>query len=223
MISLRRWGWWKPAMKAPAQGGERSGFSRSQTGRSLSIGAPGIAGQSTFAARNVSSHVMPRPVIRWVAQGRVALRAFDFEHDASAVCAFQPETYSLNFPDFVYTSSFADAFRHDLRRAVLDANNALFVLDDGREQSPILGFLWVVICQNGWTQERYGYINNIFVVPEKRGQGLAGELLRQSDDWFRERGVKRVRLTVTQSNANAAALYEASGYHVQRLEMQKDL
>ena len=166
---------------------------------------------------------MPRPALRWVAEGKIALRAFDFEADSSTVCGFQPETYSLNFPDFTYTPNFADAFRHDLRRAVLDPHNALFVLDDGREKNNVIGFLWVVICQNSWTQERYGYVNNLYVVPQRRKQGLAKELLRQGDDWFRARGIKRVRLTVTSSNAQAATLYEASGFRTQRHEMEKTL
>jgi ribosomal protein S18 acetylase RimI-like enzyme len=166
---------------------------------------------------------MPRPVMRWVSEGRIALRAFDFEADVEAIISFQPETYSLNFPDFEYSSHFAAAFRHDLRRAALDPHNGLFVLDDGRERNNLVGFLWVVVCQNNWTGERYGYVNNLYVAPLRRGQGLGGELMRQADEWFRSRGVKRVRLTVTSSNAAAAALYGRSGYRVQRWEMEKEL
>jgi ribosomal protein S18 acetylase RimI-like enzyme len=47
--------------------------------------------------------------------------------------------------------------------------------------------------------------------------------MRQADDFFRSRGVRRVRLTVTTSNQSAMALYEKSGYRVQRWEMEKEL
>lgn len=175
------------------------------------------------AAPSLRSHVMPRPVMRWVGEGRIALRTFDFEADVEAIISFQPETYSLNFPDFEYSNQFAAAFRHDLRRAALDPNNGLFVLDDGRDKNNLIGFLWVVVCQNNWTGERYGYVNNLYVAPIRRGAGLGQELMRQSDEWFRSRGVKRVRLTVTSSNEAAAALYQRSGYRVQRFEMEKEL
>ncbi|HEX8833367.1 MAG TPA: hypothetical protein VF719_04165, partial [Abditibacteriaceae bacterium] len=84
---------------------------------------------------------LPRPALRWVGPaGRIALREFDFAADADIVCGFQNDTYSRNFPDFHYTESFAAAFRHDLRRAALDAHHALFVLDEGT----VIGFLWLV-------------------------------------------------------------------------------
>lgn len=171
---------------------------------------------------------MPCPAIRWVGQGRIALRSFVYENDGDAVCSFQKDTYQLNFPDFQYTPAFADAFRYDLRRASLDPNHGIFVLDDGRPMpgkkfSNIAGFLWLVIAQNNWSGERYGYVNNLYITPERRGQGLGRELMKQSDEFFRSRGIRRVRLTVTQSNAAAVALYRASGYEVERWEMEKDL
>ena len=163
---------------------------------------------------------MPRPAIKWIGTGaRIALRSFDFAHDADAVCAFQEETYRVNFPDFEFTPEFDQAFRHDLRRATLDTAHEMFVLDEGEP----VGFLWLVVCENTWTRERYGYVNNIFVAPRLRGQGLAAELMAQSDAFFRNRRIKRVRLTVTASNMDAVHLYERCGYEVTRWEMEKEL
>ena len=170
---------------------------------------------------------LPRPALRWVGEtGRIALREFSFEDDAEAVCSFQDETYALNFPDFHYTRGFAQAFRHDLRRASLDHHHGLFVLDerrDDKEKNALAGFLWLVICENNWTGERYGYINNIYLVPERRKQGLGQEMMRHTDDFFRARGVRRVRLTVTAANAEAAMLYKRAGYRLTRWEMDKEL
>jgi len=161
-----------------------------------------------------------RPAMRWVGPaGRIALREFEFSADADAVCSFQQETYVLNFPEFHYTDSFAAAFRHDLRRAALDPHHGLFVLDAGQ----LVGFLWVVVCENTWTGERYGYINNIYVASDQRGCGLGRELMKQSDTFFRSRSIKKIRLTVTSSNDVAAELYRKSGYEVARWEMEKEL
>ncbi len=180
-----------------------------------------IAASGTITADGLSrAREMPRPAIKWLGNGaRIALRSFDFAHDADAVCAFQEETYRVNFPDFEFTPEFAQAFRHDLRRAALDTSHEMFVLDEG---APV-GFLWLVICENNWTLERYGYINNIFINPRLRGQGLAAELMAQAEAFFRNRRIRRVRLTVTASNVEAVHLYERSGYQVTRWEMEKEL
>lgn len=168
---------------------------------------------------------LPSPALRWVgAAGRIALRAFDFAADADAIGAFQRETYGLNFPDFKWSESFASAFRHDLRRASLDGHHGLFVLDSGTGANErITGFLWVVICQNSWTRDRYGYVNNIYISPSCRNQGLGKALLSQGDNWFRAKGVHRIRLTVTATNEAARHLYEESGFKLTRYEMDKEL
>ncbi len=168
---------------------------------------------------------LPKPALRWVGQaGRIALREFSFEADAETISSFQEETYALNFPNFHYTPGFAQAFRHDLRRATLDNHHGLFVFDERREDKGALaGFLWLVVCENNWTGERYGYVNNVYIIPARRGQGLGHEMMRQTDDFFRSRGVRRVRLTVTISNQEAAALYERAGYRATRWEMEKEI
>ena len=207
-----------------------------QTGGSSA--APGSLSGSTTAAERAPHNAMsgtltnssagasygvrplPRPAIRWVGTaGRIALRPFDFAADADAACAFQEETYTFNFPDFHYNDSFAAAFRRDLRRASLDPQHGLFVLDEGQ----IVGFLWLVICENTWTRERYGYINNVYLAPARRGMGLGREFMQHADAFFRSRRIKRVRLTVTAANAAASRLYQNSGYAVTRWEMEKEL
>jgi ribosomal protein S18 acetylase RimI-like enzyme len=163
---------------------------------------------------------LPRPAIKWIGPaGRTALREFDFASDADLICSWQEETYSSNFADFQYTDSFSAAFRHDLRRAALDPHHGLFVLDEGE----LVGFLWLVICENTWTRERYGYVNNLYIATARRKGGLARQLMDHADTWFRNHRIKRARLTVTVANADACKLYERCGYGVARWEMEKDL
>lgn len=167
---------------------------------------------------------LPRPAQRWVGPShRIALRPFDWNCDIDTICAWQKETYALNFGGFHFNDTFATAFRHDLRRAMLDDQHGLFMLDEGPSGGENCGFIWLVICQNTWTNERYGYINNLYIAPEKRGQNLASALLDFSDEWFRGRRISKLRLTVTASNSVACHLYEKKGYEVTRWEMEKDL
>lgn len=185
-----------------------------------------FGGRREIAPQSVPVRELPCAPLRLVAGNRIALRAFDWNADAKIVCRWQRETYALNFPDFTFTPDFESAFAHDLRRAALDENNGLFVLDGvPTESAPgeLCGFLWVVLCHNNWTGEHYGYINNLYMLPARRGQGLSDELLRYSEAWFRERGVSKLRLTVTTSNLAACRLYQRLGYQTQRLEMEKEI
>jgi ribosomal protein S18 acetylase RimI-like enzyme len=179
---------------------------------------------ATVTRQSQGPRPLPRPALRWVGpSGKIALRPFSWDTDADAVCRWQTETYALNFAGFHFNDTFASAFRHDLRRAMLDDGHGLFVLDEGPSGGQNCGFIWLVVCQNTWTNERYGYINNLYIVPEKRGQDLAQSLLQFSDEWFKGRRVSKLRLTVTASNAAACRLYEKGGYQVTRWEMEKEI
>lgn len=179
--------------------------------------------RSTSAS--AESPVEARDAWRWIDENtQIALRTFDFNRDADAVCAFQHETYALNFSDFHYTDHFARAFRHDLRRAALQENNGLFVLED-RSTAPhrVVGFLWMIVYRNQWTGDEYGYVNNVSVDSAFRGRGLGRKLMREVDHFFRNRGVDTVRLSVTATNQAATHLYLSSGYQTKRWEMEKNL
>jgi ribosomal protein S18 acetylase RimI-like enzyme len=217
---MKWWRFWERKHAVATPGGESPSH-----GLSHFFGLADSAVSFSGTLPRVRGGPLPEPVLRWIGPDhRVALRSFCFEADAAAVCDFQEETYALNFPDYHFTRGFAQAFRHDLRRATLDGHHGLFVLDerDGGD-ALLIGFLWLVVCENNWTGERYGYVNNVYIAPSRRGQGLGLELMQQTDEWFRSRGVHRVRLTVTSTNAAAAALYERSGFRITRWEMEKEI
>ena len=187
-----------------------------------------LSWRALFAPRQAATApgAPARPLLRRV-EGwpRVGLREFDWNADADVIGEWQRETYALNFPEFAFTPDFAAAFRHDLRRASLDENNGLFVLSelDPKRGEILYAFVWIVLCHNNWTGERYGYINNLYVEPARRGCGLSDELLLHAEGWFRERRVTKLRLTVTATNVAACKLYERMGYATQRFEMEKEI
>jgi ribosomal protein S18 acetylase RimI-like enzyme len=59
---------------------------------------------------------------------------------------------------------------------------------------------------------RAGVTDDVFVVPERRGQGIARHLVAAGLAHFRAQGLGLARLEVRQSNRAALALYEALGY-----------
>jgi ribosomal protein S18 acetylase RimI-like enzyme len=57
----------------------------------------------------------------------------------------------------------------------------------------------------------------VALLPEFRGQGLGGRLIRQTLDAARAFGLHRVELTVRENNANAITLYRKIGFETEAL------
>ena len=158
----------------------------------------------------------PKPILQ--TEDGIVLRRMCWETDAEAVCSFQDDVYSSNFPDFRMTAHFMDGFRFDLRKGLASPDHGVFVLEDAGR---VVGFLWIVLYVSHWTRERYGYVNNVYVLADYRRRGLGRVLLEHTDRFLQERGVREARLTVTASNSAAVNLYEQAGYEVARYEMIK--
>lgn len=60
-----------------------------------------------------------------------------------------------------------------------------------------------------------GYIGNVYVRPEFRRQGIAGELISSLIERARSDGLSFITLEVRQSNSPAIALYEKYGFRVE--------
>jgi ribosomal-protein-alanine N-acetyltransferase len=56
------------------------------------------------------------------------------------------------------------------------------------------------------------YIQTIEVLPEMRGRGIGGELLRRIDDSARDKGARIIWLHVDSQNGGAIRLYESHAY-----------
>jgi ribosomal protein S18 acetylase RimI-like enzyme len=108
---------------------------------------------------------------------------------------------------------FESAFRFgrgQMRRLVQSAKAATWIAEqDGR----MSGFAIVE-----WTREPGGiaaYIQTIEVAPERRGQGVGGELLRRVEGSATAAGAQLIWLHVDAENAAAIRLYEANGYRIE--------
>lgn len=96
-----------------------------------------------------------------------------------------------------------------MRRLVNSADAATWIAEeDGRMD----GFAIVE-----WTGPN-AYIQTIEVKPERRGLGIAGELLRRMEGSARAAGAGTIGLHVDAENAGAILLYEGHGYVCQSRE-----
>ena len=149
----------------------------------------------------------------------LSTREFHFNRDIEAVLRFQVEIYETNFPGFRVTETFLRDYRRQLRRVSRQWTEGLFVLDDG--QGPC-GFLWVSLIST-MVAPSVGYIKNVYIRPDLRGQGWGRELLRAAEKWVAERGATQIELDASVCNQEAVRMYETAGYQTVRLRMAKEL
>lgn len=57
-------------------------------------------------------------------------------------------------------------------------------------------------------------IKRMYVVPEKRGKGIASEILKHLENWCRELGADKCILETGKNQPEAIAMYKKSGYSV---------
>ncbi len=86
----------------------------------------------------------------------------------------------------------------------------------------IVGFVMVTIDSGRYEQdETRGIIENIFVEPVHRSQGVGSELLDTAEELLREAGAEILALEVMADNESARQFYRAHGYAPHRIELEK--
>ncbi|WP_434521874.1 GNAT family N-acetyltransferase [Halorubrum sp. AS12] len=68
-----------------------------------------------------------------------------------------------------------------------------------------------------------GTVSNLFVVPERRGEGVGAALLDAAERALDEAGAERVALEALADNDRARAFYAEHGYDPHRVELTKSL
>src|SRR5690349_14134389 len=92
---------------------------------------------------------------------------------------------------------------------VIDAPDAWFLLAEAA--GDLVGMVQVNERFSTWDGGNYGYIEDFFVVEERRGQGIGAVMLARIEELARGRGWVRLDLDVISSN-DATRLYERAGY-----------
>jgi ribosomal protein S18 acetylase RimI-like enzyme len=91
-----------------------------------------------------------------------------------------------------------------------------------REDGEIVGFVMfdVELGSLATTRQR-GLVHNIYVVPERRGEGIGSELLAAAERELSGRGADTVALEVMAGNDAARRFYRRHGYDQHRVAMEK--
>ncbi|HOS92540.1 MAG TPA: GNAT family N-acetyltransferase [Armatimonadota bacterium] len=150
------------------------------------------------------------------------IRPYDGREDRAAVLSFQRETYELNFPDFVWSTSFIRDFERILKMAERDPSEGLFVCEDATGRTA--GFVWSSVSMRRFEGgQSVCTIKDMYVVPDLRGQGVGMALMQAAEDFARRWKASRMALEVTVANRAAVRLYEKAGFTPTRYQMEKRL
>ncbi|MBX0323566.1 GNAT family N-acetyltransferase [Halomicroarcula sp. F13] len=111
--------------------------------------------------------------------------------------------------------------RTAIREAVLQR-----VVADGllvaREGETLVGFAMVAMERGRYEQRTArGLVENIYVRPDYRREGIGSELLRAGEAALAEKGADVVALEVMAENESAREFYADHGYAPHRIELEK--
>ncbi len=112
--------------------------------------------------------------------------------------------------------------RTPIRESILrhiTTNRLLLARDDH-----LLGFVMFSLERGDFEQDvTRGIVENLYVRPESRGDGLGSQLLASAEQRLHDRGADAVALNVMAANEDARRFYRDHGYTPHRLEVEKSL
>jgi ribosomal protein S18 acetylase RimI-like enzyme len=118
-----------------------------------------------------------------------------------------------------------EAYLDRLLRDVATQSGAILIAED---DGCFLGLVACVVARDDTVQETadsnvYGYITDIYVLPDRRGSGLAQALLEAAETHLAPTGVSRVRINALAANARARRAYEKHGFEPYEVMYEKRL
>ena len=119
----------------------------------------------------------------------------------------------------------AEAYLAQVEAAIADHGGAILIAARDAERLGCIAFHTAHAGNVAETPDSnvFGYVSDLFVAPEVRGQGLAGRLLAEAERHFRAAGLTRMRLGSLASNAQALRAYRAFGFDDYEVVLEKRL
>ncbi len=95
------------------------------------------------------------------------------------------------------------------RGAQLIGNEEVTVLLTG---DPPFGLAQLRFLPSMWSDGFEAYLEELYIAPDRRGEGLGRKLLDAAIELSRERGATHLQLNTSEDDTAAIALYESSGF-----------
>lgn len=114
-------------------------------------------------------------------------------------------------------------YAHSLIERIASGQTAAFIAeDDGRSIGYVLGVV-VDLVPEMFQAELCGFLADIFVVSESRGQGVGRALVAAMADWFRSQGLTYYEWYVAARNPPGRAFWKAMGGRELMIRMHAEL
>lgn len=114
-----------------------------------------------------------------------------------------------------------DEFLNALNRSMADKRTIAEIIED--ETGHSVGYLWVMFIDIPAYETIIGEINEVYVIPEYRGQGLGLYMLKYAEESAVKVGAKLLRSGTGFENKASIGLHEKFGFNVYRVEYEKVL
>ncbi len=124
-----------------------------------------------------------------------------------------------NYGSDLLTAANRTAVRESFARAVVTGELLVARDDDG-----IVGFVSFSLDHGGYERDRpRGTVTNLFVIPERRGEGIGSRLLEAAERGLVSAGAAVIGLEAMAENDRARTFYREHGYDVHRVTLTKPI
>lgn len=97
-------------------------------------------------------------------------------------------------------------------RSLLDGGDVVALLARPRHDDAAVGVAVMRVQPSLWGRGREAYLAELYVVPDRRGQGHGRELITEAIQVARAQGADYAFLVTTEEDERAQRLYEAAGF-----------
>lgn len=96
-------------------------------------------------------------------------------------------------------------------KSLMDTQKIVFIAEDG-QHNPV-GYI-IASMVNKWRYRvvKTGELENMYIVPTARKQGVGRALMEKVKIWLKSKGVERLYVSAYTNNTNAIAFYSANGF-----------
>ncbi|PSQ24966.1 GNAT family N-acetyltransferase [Halobacteriales archaeon QS_9_67_17] len=114
------------------------------------------------------------------------------------------------------------SIRESLAQRVV--SGGVFVAREDADGGDILGFVTFYPESGGYEQDTdRGVVENLYVVPGRRGEGIGSDLLTAAENALADGGMEAVTLDAMVANEAARRFYRRHGYEPHRVEFERRL
>jgi len=116
----------------------------------------------------------------------------------------------------------ADRYEGWLRQRAIDPRSVFHV---AQQSNRLVGFIVGTLEKEipVYSLKEYGFIHDLWIEPDVRGQGAGSQLAQAAIDAFARIGVKQIRLDTASANDAARKLFARYGFRPSTIQMLREM